>query len=630
MYSDRSDHGQRRQYGDRGARPWDDDYSDRWDDKHEPHRNVQRNSYNKYSSDKHNSTERTNRSREYSDSHQMLYSKESLNKERSRRSPVRRRLSSPDWSTPENKRRRFLEDNVDDYKYRREPDDDMYRQSPDCFAHKSKDFKYTSPKQEDLRYRTTHQDSRNRHRHEDVAYRHGDLNYRRSSGHYSDRNGQRSQERNQSQDSSAKNYAKARERTRSPPTDHKDHHKNRMKALLDGSSGWSHEHDVIDKSPASPQLEKSTRGFQRFLDVLNKGVNVDTLTKIVTRTSVGMCDHPQSPASFQKAEDAPWEQEGQVNTQKWKEREERYRQSSPQQCHRSFSPDPSLPPDEKSGQGRDGGLSSDSRSRSPAEVEKVTPEDEHKHRHMQGVLQAIGMDLGFEELGQMSHRIQERLYGKKGHEWDPSRKRSRERVTKPAFSQRHRSRSSSSRSSFEPLTLDSQKKHSHDDENDVTEVHQVQVHQSIEYSRKSSSSSLQDSQRGESQESPTVFPAYSANVSHTASQSPNASALPSYSPVNNSPVLYPPLPPNLPHVGPRLLLPHLPPFLPYPCVPPLNIFPTVLAQTRQIFPQQVGSPQPPYLNLPNLNPVQPLGTTQKSKPLSRPRCLQVIETKQAR
>ncbi|XP_067440413.1 uncharacterized protein [Thunnus thynnus] len=656
MHSDRSEYGHRRQHGDRGTRQWDD-YNGRWEERREPRRDIPRDSYHKYGGDGHSSSERTSRSREYSDSPKMLHSKDSLNRERSRKSPVRRRMSSPDWSVSEKKRQRFTEDDYDNYRYRREPEDKMYRQSPDGFSriHVPKDFKHTLQQEEDFKHRKTPQDSRNRHRHEEFTYKqqHDDLTYRRSSGYYRDRDGQErsrgwSQERTQSQDCSIKSYAKPRERNDSPSTDHNDYRQNGTRFPLNGSSGQSFEHDVTYQSPAVPEEKKSTNGFQRFLDVLNKGVNVDVLTKIVTRAPTGVEDRPCSPASLLSAVDRPQspscsggQQGGQQYSQNWSESKESHRLASPQQRQRSFSPKGGSLSDEKPRQRSDGGqsyFSSNSRSRSPSVVEKITltPEDEHKHRQMQDVLQAIGMDLGFEELGQMSHRIQERLYGKKDSDLGRHRKGSRERETRPAFSPKRQSRSSpSSRSSFSPLTQDySLKKDSYSAQSDVTEVHQLQMHQAVEYAQQSSSSSLQDSEKCEtnSLESTVAFQTFSPNATHTVSEPPPTPVMPTYSPVNYSPLLYPPLPPalppNLPHVGPRFLLPHLPPFLPYPCVPPLNIHPAVLSQTRQILPQQLSSHQPQYFNLPDVNPIQPLSTTQKSKTPSRPRCLQVIETKQ--
>lgn len=402
------------------------------------------------------------------------------------------------------------------------------------------------------------------------------------------------------------------------------------------------ESDVTNQSPTVPE-QKSTKGFQRFLDVLNKGVNVAMLTKIVTQTSPEIVDRAHSPVSFMKTADHLWsstsagkQQGSHQNNCHWNESEGSHRLASPQSHYRSFSPKPCSLSDEKPPHRSDGGqsyYSLTSRSKSPSAVGKIslTPEDEHKHRQMQDVLQAIGMDLGSEELGQMSHRIQERLYGKKDCDWGRHRRGSRERDARQASSPRHRSRSSSSsRSHFSSLTRDTQmKKDSHSAQRDVPEVHQV-----VEYGQNDSSSSLQDSENCEtnSQKSTAALQTFSTNTTYSLSEAPLTAVMPTYSPVNCSPLPYPALPPalapTLPHVGPRLFLPRLPPFLPYPHIPPLNIFPAVLAQSRHVLPPHISNPQSPFLNLPDINPVQPLNTTQKSKTLSRPRCLQVIETKQ--
>lgn len=407
------------------------------------------------------------------------------------------------------------------------------------------------------------------------------------------------------------------------------------------------DHDITYQSLAVPEEKKAANGFQRFLDVLNKGVNVDMLTKIVTRPNEEE-DQPWSPAPFPSAVDRPWsprQQGGRQYTQSWKESEEPYRQASPQRRHRSLSPQGGSLSDEKRPLRKDGGqshFSSHSRSRSPSVVEThqtLTPEDEHKHRQMQDVLQAIGMDLGFEELGQMSHRIQERLYGKKdGDPMARHRKGSREREMRPAFSPKRHSRSSpSSRSSFSPVAQDCPPQtDSYSAHSDLTEVHQVQVLTAVDYTQKSNTSSLEDAEKCETNlhEGAAVFQTISPDAPHTVSEAPppHPPVMPTYPPVNYPPVLYPTLPPamppNLPHVGPRFLLPHLPPFLPYPCAPPLNIHPAVLSQTRHLLPPQLTSHQPPCFNLPDANPVQTMTTAHKSKTLARRRCLQVIETKQ--
>lgn len=270
MYSNRSEHSHSRQYNDRSSRQWDG-YDDRREEWRETHRDVSWDSHHKYGGDGHSSTERTSRSREYSDSPKRLYSKDSLNRDRSRKSPVRRRMSSPDWGAFEKKRRRFTDGDEDDYRYRRVPEDKSSRQSPDSFSHAdvTKDLKHTLPQEEDFRYRKTTQDSRHRYRHEELTYKQqrDDLTCRRLSGYYKDRDGHerswdRSQERTRSHDHSTKvghikhcvllfgllfnvvlikysslqSYAKPRERNDSPSVDHEDRCLNRTRFPLNASS----------------------------------------------------------------------------------------------------------------------------------------------------------------------------------------------------------------------------------------------------------------------------------------------------------------------------------------------------------------------------------------------------------
>ncbi|XP_071361076.1 uncharacterized protein DDB_G0287625-like [Trachinotus anak] len=654
MYSNRSEcQSHRRQYSDRGSRQRED-YDDRQEERHGPHRDILRDSFHKYGGDGHSSTERTNRSREHSNSPKRRCSKDSVSRDWSRKSPLRSSMSSPDWGAAERKRRRFTEDDGDDYRYRREHEDKTYRHSPDSFSHLHvpKDFKHRLSQEEDFKFRKTFQDSRHRHRHEEFTFRQQHDNYGLMSGYYKDshrhdKSWDRSEERTRSQERFIKSCGKQRERDDSPSKDHEDHRQNRTRFPLNESGGQSFESDVINQSPTVPG-QKSTRGFQRFLDVLNKGVNVATLTKIVTQTSPEVGDRPRSPGSFMNTADYLWspgsaekQQGSNQNNRHWNESEGSYSLTSPLLHHRSFSPQRCSSSDEKSLQRSDGGqsyYSLNSKSMSPSVVGKITltPEDEHKHRQMQDVLQAIGMDLGSEEVGQMTHRIQERLYGKKDSDQSRHRRGSRDRDTKRRFSPSRQSRSSSSsRSNFSSLTRDNyMKKDSCSARRDETEVDQVQIHQVVEYGQNGSSSSLQDSENCEtnSQESTAASQTVSPNSTYNLSEPPLTPLMPTYPSVNCSPLPYPALspalPPNMPHVGPSLFLPRLSPFLPYPHIPPLNIIPAVLAQTRHLLPQNISNPQSPLFNLPDLNPIQPPNTTQKSKTQQRPRCLQVIETKQ--
>lgn len=393
------------------------------------------------------------------------------------------------------------------------------------------------------------------------------------------------------------------------------------------------ESDVTKQRAAVAEHTKATKGFQRFLDVLNKGVNVATLTKIVTQTSAKVDNRPHSTTSSMNTTNHSWfpgQQLHHQNSDHCSESEGSQRLASQQPQHRSFSPKVRCLSDENSqqrGNGEQNYSSSNGLLGSPSVVNKMTltPEDEYKHKQVQDVLQAIGVNLGFEELGLMSHRIQERLYGKKDS--DHHCTRIRERDTKRAPSPRLQNESSSSRSSFSPSTQEYyMRRDSYSAQRDLTKE-QLHAQQAIEYDQNSNSSILQESEYCEPDSKDSTFACQSfyQNPTYSLSVPSPAPTMPMHSPLNCPLLPYPALPPNLSQAEPGHFLPCMPPFLPYPHAPPMSILPAVFSPTRHLIPQYSGTPQPLF----NL-PIQPLNTSQKSKTssTSRPRCLQVIETKQ--
>ncbi|XP_061686606.1 uncharacterized protein LOC133506457 isoform X5 [Syngnathoides biaculeatus] len=626
MHSEWPERGQKRHHGDRDRR-WRDDYNDRWGNTDDHHRDVQWVSYNQHDDFGPGRAERNNRGTDYSDSPQKLYSKDSLDRDRDgeRRSPVRRRLSSLDSN--DKKRQRFTDDSCNDYYYRYELHGKKYWQSQDSY---SKDFRHALPQEVDFNCRSM-EDSRSRQKHEEY-HKSNESSHRQLSTYNKD-----DHERNHSfslkklpQDDATKRYVKSRERKNSSPTDYVDHCQNRAKNYLDGSQRLSFEH-VSEPNQEVPQ-KKAANGFQRFLDVLNKGVDVDILNQIVIQTSP---DSAQSEASFRNVLDRasfPKRQVGQLNVSEWNEEnfgEDCNRLPFQQQCLGSFDPKRTAQYDDMSLQRSDGGEGCMGSMLLPlVEKKTLTPEDEHKHHQMQEVLQAIGVDLGFEEVGQMSHRINERLYGKKEHDWSHQSTGSGERITRAAYSPGRCSRSSSSSSHrSKPVYNDSSVlRNSYNAQSDL-KVDQVQVPYTL-----NNSSSLPGNQKCEIHE--TIPP----NTTITT-------LIPSMltTPGNYPPVLYPPLFPNVSNIRPRLLIPPLPslfrqspmfslpgqpPLPPFPCPSPFNILPSVLAQTSHLLPQSMNNITTPLLNLPNVpTPLHSVDYSAKSKMISRPRCLRAIDTK---
>lgn len=146
MYPHRSDHSRQhseRRHGDPDDEPWE---------KHE----CQRDCHRKYCG----SMERTSRSREYG--------KDSMNRERTRKSPLRRRVSSPDWGASEKKRRRLTED-ADHYKYRHLAEVKTSRQLSldSAYAHPTADRKH----KEDFESQKRTRSSRHGHHHEEFLHR---------------------------------------------------------------------------------------------------------------------------------------------------------------------------------------------------------------------------------------------------------------------------------------------------------------------------------------------------------------------------------------------------------------------------------------------------------------------------
>ncbi|XP_077461392.1 uncharacterized protein LOC144077486 isoform X2 [Stigmatopora argus] len=277
-----------------------------------------------------------------------------------------------------------------------------------------------------------------------------------------------------------------------------------------------------------PDKNLST-GFRRFLDVLNRGVDVDVLNQVVIRTpadGAGSSSGPLEPHGF------PGEREGPAS-----------------------------------------GASKRSRRSAvdPAE-ETPSPEEQSKRQQIQEVLRAIGVDLASEEVGQMSHRINQRLYGKKEGGERPARRRG----TSPSSSSSTASSSSSSSGQ-----------------------------------RKAACPDFPGGGVGR----PGDVPSFGPPVPVPGGFHPNL-----YGPLMFSgmgpPFPFPPLPP---WSGPPPFLP--PPCLPPPGLPPLGLPPfNILAERGRFLPPPVNSLLPPFPHIAD-------GSLAELAPEPRHRCLRVVNTK---
>ncbi|XP_046900087.1 uncharacterized protein LOC124483613 [Hypomesus transpacificus] len=226
-----------------------------------------------------------------------------------------------------------------------------------------------------------------------------------------------------------------------------------------------------------PEQDPASKGFQCFLNILNRGVDIDRLAKIVNdipceETELGHLQpegsgegsHGGAPPRQGSHSRAPPQQGSHGGAPP---RQGSHSRAPPQQGSHGGAPPRQgshggAPPQDHScstsgertvGTAADNHTLSLLREKSPtrdqttgrrseplpAEVKKdVNPEDERKYGQMHDLLQTIGLDLGAAEVGQLSDRIQERLYGKNGHTETKRGRREDERKRKQRDKQRER------------------------------------------------------------------------------------------------------------------------------------------------------------------------------------------------
>lgn len=197
---------------------------------------------------------------------------------------------------------------------------------------------------------------------------------------------------------------------------------------------------VTDVSPspvAQPPADEScvNMGFQRFLTVLNKGVDMDLLTKIVNDG----CDvfEPVETVLNHTPPAAVAEPCVPPNSES--------KQSSSRDESRTGSGSHSL--------------GSSSRSRSPPGTRKMQEEEEkakstEQQEQLQNILKTLGLNLEVGEMSRLANRTQERLYGTKlksanfdRHEKRPKQPRKHRNSSSRSSSSSSYSGSGSSRSS---------------------------------------------------------------------------------------------------------------------------------------------------------------------------------------
>ncbi|KAM8773282.1 uncharacterized protein AB9X84_015225 isoform 2-T5 [Acanthopagrus schlegelii] len=218
----------------------------------------------------------------------------------------------------------------------------------------------------------------------------------------------------------------------------------------------------IVTSPA--ERENSVdQGFQRFLSLLNEGVDMDLLSRIVNDDSEDLPLGEEllniQPLAVENKSDQPLRSESlrsnscafQLGHSRSSSRERKSDLPTSQERYLNDH----LPGDDE--RKNDGGvlcLGSSSRSKSPPpvkkkrkKIEEEKPNVEKQHADLQNILKTLGLRLEVEEMSKLADRTQERLYGKR-HEGVRADSRGEQESQHRYSHGQQRSASSSSSSSF--------------------------------------------------------------------------------------------------------------------------------------------------------------------------------------
>lgn len=172
----------------------------------------------------------------------------------------------------------------------------------------------------------------------------------------------------------------------------------------------------LSPTPTVTEQDSAARGFQRFLSVLNKGVDINLLTKIVNdvKELPAVCDkvpHHQ-PSTVEPQPSVSYRSESQGSRSPHSHSQSRERATEQAGAERANTDIlRRTTPDDGACLRNDRGYShhaSRSRSKSPPAKQRRFA-DKEKQAQLQSLLQTIGLSLGIEEASQLTERTRERL-----------------------------------------------------------------------------------------------------------------------------------------------------------------------------------------------------------------------------
>ncbi|KAK5900052.1 hypothetical protein CesoFtcFv8_009466 [Champsocephalus esox] len=211
------------------------------------------------------------------------------------------------------------------------------------------------------------------------------------------------------------------------------------------------------RSFTSPAKEETivNEGFQRFLSVLNKGVDIDLLSKIINDD-----DDEDLPSGEQLLTTQPPAVEKEPHPSFRSEVQRSNREASlpdfsqTNRGHDTFC----MPGDEESrNEGGESKFGSNIRSKSPVSVVKKKKEEDKpkvdvQREQLQNILKTLGLNLEVEGMSKLEDRTQERLYGRKNEDTNVEGCRGAQE-SQHSGPQRHFSNSSSSSRSTKSRSL---------------------------------------------------------------------------------------------------------------------------------------------------------------------------------
>ncbi|XP_057699337.1 uncharacterized protein LOC130920264 isoform X2 [Corythoichthys intestinalis] len=184
-------------------------------------------------------------------------------------------------------------------------------------------------------------------------------------------------------------------------------------------------HHGQDKCSKMNEKNVGNKGFECFLSLLNKGVDMDQLNRIVNDDSRDLHSEDQPFRSSKhsgvrgESDLATRSKSPQCNIEAQLSANVKAR-TEPSICEQFPRRSRTLTGKDQNGKGKlDYSPDSKSRSDSPPLVEKTKIEEENmvdvneQHQQLKNIVNTLGLDLEMEDLNRLTDRTQERLYGKK-------------------------------------------------------------------------------------------------------------------------------------------------------------------------------------------------------------------------